>query len=171
MAIKMNTTKFDKKIMIPTILAAVILAAGIFSLMPIYQASTIHNTVGTTVVPVGLRLGNVDPAAFANGLAITIECNADYALLGLLFDGGAGTDSGTELIDINVGAFDVIEDFDAYNGDTNIELDLVIAAVDADDIVITWQIGGGDDNADEDLEEVIATVISSAPDTCSITKP
>ena len=163
--------KMKKKITIPAILAAVILVAGIFSLMPIYQASTIHSTVGTTTVPVQLLLGTVNPATFADGLTITIECNADYALLGLLFDGGQGTDDGTELIDINVGTFDVVENVDAYADNANTELDLVIAAVDADDIVITWQIGGGDDNADEDLEEVIATVISSAPDTCSITKP
>ena len=164
----MNTMKFDKKIVIPAILTAVILV-GIFTLSPVEQASTSHITINTTAVPVGLQFGIVDPATFANGLIMTIECNADYALLGIIFDGGGGTDSGTELIDINVGGFDVIEDFDAYNGDTNIELDLVIAAVDADDIVITWQIGGADDNGDEDLQEVIATVISSAPDTCSFT--
>ena len=161
--------KMKKKITIPAILAAVILVAGIFSLMPIYQASTIHSAVGTTAVPTQLKFGAVTGGDLDTGFQMKIECNADYALLGIVFDNGGGVDDGDETIDINVGTFDVVENVDVYGNDTIEELDLVIAAVDADDIVITWTLTT--DNDSEDLEEVVATVISSAPDTCSFAIP
>jgi len=38
-----------KKYAIPLILLAVVLVAGIFALTPVYQASTVHTTIGTDI--------------------------------------------------------------------------------------------------------------------------
>ncbi len=72
-----------KKIVIPTILAATILVAGMFALMPVYKASAVHTTILAAIAGIG-GAGTADNAAqttalTANNAAQTTALTADNA--------------------------------------------------------------------------------------------
>lgn len=83
------------KIIIPTILTATILIAGLFAFMPVQQASTVHTTIlaGTSQVR-AVAEAAVDVAA-APGTTLTLTCNAPFDVLGFTVVQTAGTNDNT----------------------------------------------------------------------------
>ena len=108
-----------KKIVIPTILTATILIAGMFAFMPVEKASTVHTTILANTMQV--RSFNAD----AGGLDlddnddIIVDCDVPFAVVGLQISGedatvGADDDLEIDGIDLENGTNDInIVDNDA----------------------------------------------------------
>ncbi|MFY3740050.1 MAG: hypothetical protein HMLIMOIP_000475 [Candidatus Nitrosomirales archaeon] len=77
-----------KKIVIPTILAATILVAGMFAMMPVQKASTVHSGLaGVTVI----ELVDADNDV---GDVYTLNCAGDAIITGInVFGAGSVTDN------------------------------------------------------------------------------
>ena len=69
------------KLMIPTILVATVMVAGIFAFMPVQQASTVHTTLGTAtnvaVIDANVDLILVDTGTTIPGTITTIDTVVD----------------------------------------------------------------------------------------------
>jgi hypothetical protein len=75
-----------KKIVIPTILAATILVAGMFAFMPVQKAATIHGSAGV----VGAEITDADHDA---GDVYTLDCTTAATIIGAnAFVGGTLSD-------------------------------------------------------------------------------
>ncbi|MGH9922023.1 MAG: hypothetical protein ACRD38_04670, partial [Nitrososphaerales archaeon] len=73
-----------KKIVIPTILAATILVAGMFAMMPVQKASTVHSSISSS--PLALT-ATIQPATAAADQA-TWTIGAPFCVLGVARTGG-----------------------------------------------------------------------------------
>lgn len=63
-----------KKLVIPTILVATILVAGMFAMMPVQKVTTVHTTIQASTT--GLKTVTSTPAAFAIDAASTLTVTA-----------------------------------------------------------------------------------------------
>jgi len=78
------------KLFIPTILAATILIAGAFALLPVQEAVTLHLTGGGAAAGVD----TVDSAAIVDGSIVTGDLNAAAGITGAQLAAGAGIVTG-----------------------------------------------------------------------------
>jgi len=83
------------KLIIPAILAATVLVAGIFAFMPVQQASTVHTTLGTAA-DIATVDANVDAILLDTGTTLNdlldtevADILADTAIIGALVGGAA----------------------------------------------------------------------------------
>jgi len=74
-----------KKVVIPTILAATILVAGMFAMMPVQKAATVHSSIGQLTI---LELADADSDAAD---VYTLDCTANAIVYGL-YVGTTGPD-------------------------------------------------------------------------------
>ncbi len=102
------------KLTIPGILAATVLIAGIFALMPVEKAGTVHTGLGEKLTAIQTDVGNVDKATgfrilsdanpdIDGGDKWTIGCNADYIVTGIAINMSgtiASTDSNNFLVSV-----------------------------------------------------------------------
>jgi hypothetical protein len=96
-----------KKVVIPTILAATILVAGAFAMMPVQKASTIHSS-GAGNILLEVTDANVNAAD-----VYTVDCTSDAVVIGI-----TATLAGT-ITD---------EDLQVAQGGENIQATIVFAA-------------------------------------------
>lgn len=116
------------KLAIPTILIATVLVAGIFALMPIDKASTVHTTIQGSQLN---EAGAVSTDMFSNGLnvnTITITSTGDFIVFCQTVT-VAGTEAG--------GILTIDDDGDA--GATN-----SFDVLSTDDLAIQWAADAGD---------------------------
>ena len=155
------------KIIIPSLMVATILVAGIFAFMPIEQASTVHNTITSALV--GKVVEGGPDASTTSAETFTLTCTADYTLMGLTFDMGAGTYGGTDDFDVTIGGDRVSTDVIA--GTVAVSIPLLAngfggseGGLAAETTVVTARAGDfGDGN--EDILKARATYLSTG--TCS----
>ena len=79
------------KIIIPSILAATILVAGMFAFMPVQKASTVHTTIQSTILQ-SVAKSDTD---VATGDALTLTCTAPFVVhaINVDADGTLATDT------------------------------------------------------------------------------
>jgi len=71
------------KLAIPTILAAIVLIAGIFAFMPINNATTVHDTIiGTQLA---LKIEEDSGTGITDGDRIVFDCDKDFTVREILF--------------------------------------------------------------------------------------
>ena len=157
----------SKKLTIPAILATTVLVAGIFALMPIQEAGTVHTAIQATLVGKVAEAGP-DIATVA-GETFTLTCTADYTILGLTLDMGAGTYGGTDDFDITIGGDRVATE--PVAGTVAIPVPLLAngfggaeGGLAAENLIITARAGDFGD-ANEDILKARATYLSTG--TCT----
>jgi len=85
------------KIIIPSILGIILLVAGIYAFVPIEEASTVHKTINSFVVPQVVVLATDNTVAANDNYEL--NCDAKFTLLGMNLDAtGIG---GNEDIDLD----------------------------------------------------------------------
>jgi hypothetical protein len=88
-----------KKIVIPTILAATILVAGMFAMMPVQKAATVHSAIGSSIAT--LELSDADNTT---GDVYTVDCTTDFVVSGAYINvAGAVGGGGDEVITVAAG--------------------------------------------------------------------
>ena len=100
----------QNKIIIPTALVGVILIAGVFALMPVQQASTVHGTIGS------LQTLTKSDTDFDVGENLDFTCTAAFEVVSMIIDVNAALDNAGDNIDL-------IVDPDGAGGDALITLD------------------------------------------------
>lgn len=98
------------KIIIPTALVAVILIAGVFALMPVQQASTVHGTIGSLQT---LTKSDTDFDAAEN---LDFTCTAAFEVVSMTVDVAASFADVADNIDL-------IIDPDGAGGDAAVTID------------------------------------------------
>ena len=141
-----------KKILIPTILTATVLVAGMFAFMPIEKASTVHTTITASALT-AVSSASASNSCDADGDDGTITWDLDAgvdsaALVGLYIDADEATDAGDFLtLEINADGVEIVgaavEAAYVYDDDTT-----TLAATDQD-ILRTFDHDGSDIAAGE----------------------
>ena len=94
-----------KKVVIPTILAATILVAGIFAMMPVQKASTVHSGIASS--PLVLTAVGLTPANAVSDLA-TFTVNQPFCVLSVsatpTLDANANLDMAAPTVTTNLHA-------------------------------------------------------------------
>jgi len=152
------------KIIIPSILVATILVAGIFAFMPIEQASSVHTTIqGTQQNLVALELTDADQDA---GDLYTIDCTTDYIVLGIAVNVvGTQTTDANDLT-VSAGGEDVGVAFDFATVPGQELIGTAIAALAADNVVLT---AGTETDTNDEITVVKVAVLTSNDGTCTLT--
>ena len=145
-------------------LIGVVLVAGIFALMQVDRATTVHNTIiGSTSNIFTIELTDATPAAAD---IYTLNCDEDYAVIGITLDAAAEAGDGNdEDITITAGGEDVAA-FDDVDAGANVlsvglggtSLSQAIPADRDDDVVFTL---AGSFAGDEDPTMKIAVLIDN----------
>ena len=130
-----------KKIVIPAILTATILVAGMFAFMPIEKAATVHTTITGAAAPQLLETGAV--AALDATVEITLDCSTDYLVSDVSIVYGAGTDTGDEDVDVTIGGDIIGASIDGFTPSVTIDLAIgaPIAGDAAENLVLDWDAG------------------------------
>jgi len=150
------------RIVIPSLLAVTVAIASIFAFAPIEQASTVHTTILANSAQVD-ELGVIAPADLATAGTFTVTCTADYRVVGLSFDMGAGTYVG-DTIAVTVGGDDYIGAIGLAAGAVDALDGSQIGSVSGDLTVVTFTIT---DDANEDIENARVSTVTSG--TCTFT--
>ena len=145
------------KILIPAILTVTILIAGVFAMAPIQEATTVHTTIIGSTVKV-FELGAIAAGALAAFDVFTIDCNADYQVVGLTLDMGDGTYTGDD-VSVAVGGDDYIRNVTLAKGGVDLLDTSSITAISTDDVTVTFFLDN--DNGDEDIENARVSVVTS----------
>jgi len=85
-----------EKIIIPTIIAATVLLAGMFAFMPVEQATAVHTTIQ------GTQMNQVSSIA-VTAVDAEIDCTSDAAFIVHYIVGGLTTDADTAFITVGAG--------------------------------------------------------------------
>jgi hypothetical protein len=152
-----------KKIAIPTILTATVLLAGMFAFMPVEKATTVHTTISANQA----KVFESDPGIAAGTLVdleSTLDCDADYSVVGIAIDTLGAVDAADDSVDITIGGDDVITALGIEGPGGQIILEAAQSADAGEDTVVIFN---GDDDADEDLTKIRFSVITSGD--CDIT--
>lgn len=163
----MTTTTINKNLLIPAVLAATVLVAGIFAFMPVEKASTVHSQILSNTVP-KLAISVADAATVA-GETFTLTCTADYAVVGLTFDMGAATFDAADDFNAAIGGDDIAANVQTALGAVHIlgsGFSSVEAATSAQTLIVT-AAAGGFASGNEDIEKARASYLSTG--TCSWT--
>lgn len=72
------------KLLIPTILAATVLIAGVFALMPVQEASTVHTTIQNSQLQIKTTSDTAVTVTAAQ--VVTIDLNAPFELVSVAFE-------------------------------------------------------------------------------------
>jgi len=152
------------KLAIPTLLVATIMVAGAFAFMPVEQASTVHTTAAAYDVKIAESVADTDTET---GETFTLTCTADYQLVGLTVDMGAGTYAGgaTDSFGVTIGGDDIVNVAAAFMVlGANTLIDNAEAGIAAETVIIT---ATSDNTGDEDIQKARASYVSTG--TCSWT--
>jgi len=76
----------NNKLIIPAILAATVLIAGIFVLMPVEKASTVHTTILAANVQLRTDSVTVTTTGVGDDAVITISSDKDYTVIDIVID-------------------------------------------------------------------------------------
>lgn len=128
------------KKVIPTILAATVLVAGIFAFMPINKASTIHSSINSDIIDQErIFTFNIDTPVALNDVALVVSADT-FALTGEIAAKLIDADN-AEVVDIechNLGTLvAIVDDNNADDDGTQEGATLVNAADDTADIAFT----------------------------------
>lgn len=167
-----------KKIIIPTILTATVLLAGMFAFMPVEKASTVHTTIQATTGTFVL-FANDDADADAAS-EIEIECgteDGDFVLQSLVITGAVDDDDTATVTDIEIDDVALTTEAGAAIADTDwltdpggavtITQDLLEDYLDLDGIpqgglpaqgVIDVEIAGGAGDLEDETFDVFAVI-------------
>ena len=182
-----RTTEIMNKLVIPSILAATVLIAGIFAFMPVEKASTVHTGLGTMIGDVQTTADNIETMTSniettitekASALRIleltdntqevndeyTLDCTTDYTIIGIATNMTGVTETEADLITVN--GEDVAVDFSGATTDGRSILDTgnIVALAD-EDLVITVE----DANPDADTVTVIrVSVLATNAGMCTL---
>jgi len=180
----------QKLFLIPLI--ALVVVTGLFALLPIYEASTVHTSVQTTALEV-IRISSADAGSstMTRNVAvetITIDCNKDFLLTAVQLDGTL--DDNADNFDIDAITLDSVTlefeaalDIHSAAGTLDSELlgvinnnqvedaplagGLSIPAFGAGTNDIVFRTAGAAAGAD-DTVNLFATILSSADAVCTI---
>ena len=152
------------KLMIPTILVATVMVAGIFAFMPVQQASTVHTTILASVEHLNVKvmpadavdLGSVGSIVVANGeataaIAVLVTDSAGTPVLALVagdFTGVANSRDGAAVatldtaVEVSDGLYTMVLDSADFGGAGFVEYILIVTVDDANDDVTT-EVGTG----------------------------
>jgi len=165
-----------KKITIPTILAATILIAGVFALMPIEQASTIHKTVQSTASHIVVKTITCTVVNDNDCLAFTLDIPSDenYSVVSFAASGTVTADAnddvnfpeltvGGNLTDIDIAEIDGANNDHIQPGNFYPE-----KGVNGNDITST-SANGGTQEADDAIKVDVTLLVPSDVTAASIT--
>lgn len=158
-----------KKVVIPTVLAAMVLLAAILAYIPVEKASTAHTSIISQQVKVFTLAADTD---INTGATFTLDCNAVYRVTGLFMEMGPSTYQ-DDVFDVAVDGTSVADDIVIAPGSgvvaaaaaVNLLDGSEIAAAAAEDVVVTITLAT--DDGTEDIVEGRATVVTSG--TCTFT--
>ena len=144
------------KILIPSILVAIVIVAGIFAFIPIDKAITVHTTIAANEVKI-FELGAVAFGALAAFDVFTIDCTADYRVVGLVLDMGPGAYGGDD-VTVAVGGDDYVRNVTLIEGGVDLLDTSSITAVSTDDVTITFTLA---DDTDETISNARVSVVTT----------
>ena len=175
------------KLTIPSILAATVLIAGIFALMPVEKASTVHtgiqNTLTTELTKVQNNIKDLEnkitvleveqetDSDLDSGDKFTLDCTEEFAVISIFagLTGDAGTSTS---LAVSIGGEDIgmpvdleTNGFKELVGEAGSPGRALIAVAD-DDVVLTAAEADADDGNDEEVA-VTAQVLVSKGGSCT----
>ena len=125
---------------------------------PIQEATTVHTTIISDLGAKVFELGAVAAGALAAFDVFTIDCNADYQIVGLTLDMADGTYTGDD-VSVAVGGDDYIRNVTLVKGGVDLLDTSTITAVAADDVTVTFFLDT--DDANEAIENARVSVVTS----------
>ena len=127
---------------------------------PIQEVATVHTTIIGSNVKV-FELGAIAFGALAAFDVFTIDCDADYQVVGLTLDMGPGTYTGDD-VTVAVGGDEYIRNVTLIEGGVDLLDSSSITAVSTDDVTVTFFIT---ENNDEDIKNARVSILTSG--TCT----
>ena len=166
------------KLTIPGILAATVLIAGIFALMPVEKASTVHTGLGEKLTAIqtdvdnmkgkvaGFRvLSDTDPD-IDHGDKWTIGCDEDYVVTGIAMNMSgtiSNTDNNNFIITVGGERIGTAGNQVGFLKPDRLEFELDVVALAAEDVVITAEEALGQNGTDDNDEAVLVRVAVQSP--------